>query len=459
MARQLSRSSDSRPAAAVRILHLGVGNFFRAHQAWYTEQAHDADQWGIAAFTGRSAAIADELAPQDGLYTLVTQHPQGNEYAVIGALSAVHAATDLEALRGYFASSDLAIVTSTVTEAGYRRAGDGSLDTADPEVAADIEALKADPAGAEVTTAPGKFVAGLLARRAAGVTSGLTFVPCDNISGNGEMVRRVVGDLVSAVDPTLTEYLDRHVTFVTTMVDRITPRPTADDLAAVTADTGVDDPAAVVTEPFSEWVLEGTFAGGRPAWEDAGARFVDDIEPFETRKLYLLNGSHSLMAYVGPILRLGTVYDAINDDRILGWVNEWWDVASRHLTLDQAEIADYRAALLDRYRNPKIRHLLAQIAGDGSQKLPIRVVASVKGDRANGVLPTGALRAIAAWTLHLRGLGAPVNDARAAEVTPLGEGSLKESVGKVLAWLGLDGDDEVAAETLRLAEELQDLAV
>ncbi|MGJ6980843.1 mannitol dehydrogenase family protein [Aestuariimicrobium soli] len=459
MARQLTRSSDSRPAAPVKILHLGVGNFFRAHQAWYTERAGDADQWGIAAFTGRSAAIAEELAPQEGLYTLVTQHPEGNEYTVIGALSAVHAAADLEALRGYFASSELAIVTSTVTEAGYKRAGDGSLDATDPAVAADIAALTADPVAGEVTTAPGKFVAGLLARRAAGVAEGVTFVPCDNISGNGDMVRRVITDLAGAVDESLVGWIGEHTSFVTTMVDRITPRPTDDDRAAVAADTGVDDPAAVVTEPFSEWVLEGAFAGGRPAWDDAGARFVDDIEPFETRKLYLLNGSHSLMAYVGPILGLDTVYDAINDERVLSWVNEWWDVAARHLTLDASEIDAYRAALLDRYRNPKIRHLLAQIAGDGSQKLPIRIVASVKGDRDLGLLPTGALRAIAAWTLHLRGLGAPVNDARADEVTPLGEGSLEQSVGKVLAWAGLDGDDEVTAETLRLATELEGLAV
>ncbi|WP_245558816.1 mannitol dehydrogenase family protein [Aestuariimicrobium kwangyangense] len=458
MTRHLARSTDSRAAAPVRIVHLGVGNFFRAHQAWYTEQAHDAGEWGIAAFTGRSAAIADELAPQEGLYTLVTQHPEGNQYSVIGSLSAVHPAADLQALRGYFASSDLAIVTSTVTEAGYRRSADGSLDTADPEVSADIRALRQDPLNGTVTTAPGKFVAGLLARRASEPEATLTFVPCDNISGNGEMVRRVVTELAAAVDPSLVDHIAERVSFVTTMVDRITPRPTVDDLAAVVADTGVDDPAAVVTEPFSEWVLEGTFPAGRPAWEDAGARFVDDIEPFETRKLYLLNGSHTLMAYAGSILGFQTVNEAIHDDRILDWVNQWWDVAARHLTLGTREVDEYRAALLERYRNPKIRHLLAQIAGDGSQKVPIRLVPTIKGDRTKGVLPTGALRAVAAWTLHLRGLGAPVNDARAAEVAPLADGSLEQSVQHVLEWLGLGGDAEVNAETLRLARELESLA-
>jgi fructuronate reductase len=458
MTRHLARSTDSRPAAPVRIVHLGFGNFFRAHQAWYTDRAHDAADWGIAAFTGRSAAIAEQLAPQEGLYTLVSQHPEGNEYMVIGSLSAVHPAADLAALRRYFASSELAIVTSTVTEAGYRRAADGSLDKGDAEVAVDIQALRDDPLNGTVTTAPGKLVAGLLARRAGDPEATLTFVPCDNISDNGGMVRRVVTELAAAVDPTLVDHIAERVSFVTTMVDRITPRPTADDLAAVAADTGVDDPAAVVTEPFSEWVLEGEFPAGRPAWDDAGARFVDDIEPFETRKLYLLNGSHTLMAYAGSILGFQTVNEAISDDRVLDWVNQWWDVAARHLSLDATEVDDYRAALLERYRNPKIRHLLAQIAGDGSQKLPIRLVPAIKGDRKNGVLPGGGLRAVAAWTLHLRGLGAPVNDARAAELSPLAEGSLQQSVQRVLEWLGLGDDDELGAETLRLAQELESLA-
>lgn len=451
MARQLSRSTDSRPAAPVKIVHLGVGNFFRAHQAWYTEQASDAHEWGIAAFTGRSAAIAEELAPQDGLYTLVTQHPEGNEYTVIGALSAVHAADDVDALIRYFESPELAILTSTVTEAGYCRAADGSLDVANPAVSADIEALGST---GRPTTAPGKLVAGLIARRAAQPEARLTLVPCDNLSANGDMLRRVVTELAGKVDDSLVEWIERHVTFVTTMVDRITPRPTATDLEAVAADTGVDDPAAVVTEPFSEWVLQGEFAAGRPAWDAAGARFVDDIEPFETRKLYLLNGSHSLMAYAGSILGHETVNDAIADERVLGWVNEWWDVAARHLTLDVAEIDDYRSALLERYRNPKIRHLLAQIAGDGSQKLPIRLVPAITAELAQGSMPTGALRPIAAWVLHLRGHGAPVTDARADEVVALAEGELDEAVVRVLGWLGIN-DDQAAAETLRLAHELQ----
>ena len=204
-ARRLSRATDSRPAAPVRIVHLGVGNFFRAHQAWYTEHASDAADWGIAAFTGRSAAIAEVLAPQEGLYTLVVQGAEGNDYEVIGSLSAVHAAQDLEALRGYLADPAVVLVTSTVTEAGYLRAPAGGADLENAALAADVAALREDSAGASVTTLPGKLVAGLLSRRAAAGDAPITFVPCDNVSGNGEMVEAVLRDTARAVDRSLLE--------------------------------------------------------------------------------------------------------------------------------------------------------------------------------------------------------------------------------------------------------------
>ena len=441
----------------MRIVHLGVGNFFRAHQAWYTDRANAAtpgNAWGIAAFTGRSAAVAADLAPADGLYTLVIQGPAGNDYQVISSLSAVHQASDLDAWRGYLADPAVAIVTSTVTEAGYCRAESGALDVADAQVSADIAALRADPRGGVVTTAPGKFVAGLLARRTAHPDgAGLTFVPCDNIPDNGAMVRRVVTDLIAEVDESLADWVEANVRFVTTMIDRITPRATDADRAAVLADTGIDDPAADVTEPFTEWVLCGEFAAGRPAWEAAGARFVGDIVPFETRKLWLLNGSHSLMAYAATVLGHDTVLDAINDPLVRGWVEQWWDVAARHLSLPAAEIQEYRDALIERFTNPAIRHLLAQIAADGSQKIAIRIVPALLADRAAGALPIGATRAVAGWVAHLRGTGAPVQDTQADELLSLVTGSAQESVDKVLAYLGIQ-DTQVRDTVLGQLEEL-----
>lgn len=436
--RRLSRHQDAtRPAAPVRIVHLGAGNFFRAHQAWYTHAAPDAADWGIAAFTGRSATVADQLAGQDDLYQLCVQAPEGNQVEVIESLSAVHPAADLDAWLGYFADPQLAIVTSTITEHGYKRRADGSLNLEDDQIVEDLDYL-ANGEPEAVTSAPGKFVAGLQARAAADAGR-LTFVPCDNVPDNGSMVRRIIGDFVTALgDDELRSWIEENVTYVTTMVDRITPRATDADRQAVAEETGADDPALVVTEPFSEWVLSGEFAQGRPAWEEPGARFVDDVALHERRKLWMLNGSHSLMAYAASILGHETVCDAINDPTVEGWVNQWWDAVGPHLGLPKAEIDDYRAALLERYRNPRIRHLLAQIAMDGSQKLPIRTVPGLKASLTDGQAPEGATRPVAAWIAHLRGHGAPISDAGADEPKRLASGELDEAVPRVLHWLELD---------------------
>ena len=449
--RSLSRTHDGRAAAPVRIAHLGTGNFFRAHQAWYTEHAPDASQWGIAAFSGHGGRTADALAGQDGLYTLVVRAADGDHPETISALSEVSGS--LDDWRRCFARPELALVTITVTEAGYRRTGDGGLDQADPEIASDIGALQKHGPDADVVTAPGKLALGLAVRRVRDLP-GVAVVSCDNVPDNGPMVARVVGELAAAADPELAAWIGERVSFVTTMVDRITPRTTDDDRAGLRADTGVDDPLPVVTEPFVEWVLAGEFPHGRPRWEDAGARFVDDVVPWEQRKLRLLNGSHSLMAYAGTIRGHETVEQAISDPVVRGWVDEWWDDAARHLPLPADDIAAYRAALLERYANPRIRHLLAQIAADGSQKLPIRILPTVRADLAQGRVPQGAARVLAAWVCHLRGRGTPVNDVAADEVTALVAGDLDEAVVRVLDHLDV-ADERLRAAVTALAHELE----
>jgi fructuronate reductase len=268
------------------------------------------------------------------------------------------------------------------------------------------------------------------------------------------MVARVVGELATAVDPGLAAWIDERVAFVTTMVDRITPHTTDDDRAAVRERIGVDDPVPVVTEPYVEWVLAGEFPQGRPRWEDVGARFVDDIVPWEHRKLWLLNGSHSLMAYAGTLRGHETVEQAIADPVVRGWVEQWWDDAARHLPLPPEEIAAYRKALLERYANPRIRHLLRQIAADGSQKVPIRILPTVAADLADGRVPTGAARVLAAWVCHLRGHGAPVADVAAEEFTALAAGELDDAVSRVLARLDA-ADARLHAEVAALARELE----
>jgi fructuronate reductase len=410
------------PARRVRLVHLGLGSFSRAHQAWYTDRAPDAAGWGIAGFTGRRPDLAEALAAQDGLYTLVTRGPAGDDLTVVDALSAAHSASDGEAWLGHLADPAVAAVTLTVTEAGYRRDD------------ADAAALRSGSGTAR--SAPGRLVAGLQARCRADAGP-LAVVSCDNLPDNGRVLRSVVLELAAAVDGRLADWIAAQVSFPTTMVDRITPAPTDADRQAVLAATGVDDRSPVVTEPFSEWVLAGDFPAGRPAWEAAGAVFTDDVAPYEERKLWLLNGAHSILACTGPLRGHGTVAEAIDDPVCRRLVEQWWDTCAPHLRRPAAEVAAYRAALLDRFANPRIRHALAQIGTDGSQKLPVRIVPVLRRERAAGRLPEVAVAVLAGWLAHLRGAGGPLRDVRAHELVPLAG-----SVPRVLAALSPElGDD------------------
>ena len=276
--KELRRSAGGPP---VRLVHLGLGNFFRAHQAWYTTNASDAAEWGIAAFTGRSTershARAAALRLQDGLYTLITRAADGDRFEVVRSLARIHVADEHAAWLAYLADPQVQVVTTTVTETGYLRGAGGGLDVDRPEVTTDIDALRADWT-APVSTVPAKLVAGFAARRLA-AAGPLTVVPCDNLPGNGAAVAQVISDLAESVDPELLPWIRDNVSYVTTMVDRITPEPTPQDIAGAEAATGVHDRAAVVTEPFSEWVIGGEFAVGRPRWEGAGATFTTDVAP------------------------------------------------------------------------------------------------------------------------------------------------------------------------------------
>jgi fructuronate reductase len=393
----------------VRVVHLGLGNFFRAHQAWYTANAPDADRWPIAAFTGRSPEMADALNAQGGRYSLLTRGPSRDEVEVVSAIDRAYAGSDLEAWRTHLASPRTALLTLTVTEAAYLRSPDGGLDADHPLAVADLRAWRR---GEPVSSVPGRLFAGLAERRVYG-GGPIAVVSCDNLPGNGNATARVVLDFAAQVEPALVPWIRDHVSFVSTMVDRITPRTTPSDVGIAASLAGFPDAVPVVTEPYSEWLLSGVFPSGRPSWEAAGARFVADLHPHEQRKLLLLNGGHSLLAYAGSARGHETIASAVADPVCRAWLDQWWDEAVRHVPLPAAELADYRAALLERFANPRIRHTLAQIAADGSQKVPIRVLPVLRGERAAGRDAAGAIRVLAAWTAHLRGVGAPVSDAGA----------------------------------------------
>jgi fructuronate reductase len=382
--------------APVRIIHLGLGHFFRAHQAWYTAHASDAAQWGIAAFTGRSSASADALTRQDGLFTLVERGPDTDRLEVVTSVVEAVAGQDVERLDAFARDPQVAIITLTVTESGYRLTSAGLPDLDDGDVRADLDALRSDRPAA--STILGRLTTVFRARRDADAGP-IAIVPCDNIPGNGDLVARGVTAYAELADPALAAWITANVSFVSTSVDRITPH--SDEVPAVVPDAGWLDDLTVITEPFSDWVLAGEFPAGRPDWESAGARFVDDIEPWENRKLWLLNGAHSLLTFAGIPRGLHTVAEAIADPECRALVESFWEEAVACLP-QGTEHAGYRSQLIERFANPRIVHRLAQIAAEATTKVEFRFAAVAERSIDAGRDASASARALATWIAWLR---------------------------------------------------------
>lgn len=452
-AQPLNRTTyDAAPAAPVRLVHLGLGAFHRAHQVFYTARAEAdpaAPQWGYCSFTGRGPGMAELLGAQDGLFTLVTRSADGDDAEIVETIVEAQPATNIARLAELMSSPDLAVITLTITEAGYHLTESLELNTGSADVAADITVLRGEAAEiTELATAAGKLVYGLAARRRAGL-GGLAIMSCDNIADNGATTRASVVGMAREVDTKLAAWIADEVSFPSSSIDRITPAATDELSEAATLITGYRDQSPVGTEPFASWVVQGEFPNGRPAWEDAGVQFVDEIEQFENRKLWLLNGSHSLMAYYGQLRGHETVDQAIADPHVRARVDALWDEAARHLTADGLDIPGYRDALIERFENPRIRHNLAQIAIDGATKQRMRAVAIAKAERAAGRSGDAALFSVAAWIAYVRQAGpGNVTDTRAEEI----DQSLR-SADPVVALVGvLDEDlaaDQSAVDSVR----------
>jgi fructuronate reductase len=392
------------PRPPVRIVHLGLGAFHRAHQAWYTAHAGNAAGWGIASFTGRRPAMAEVLSGQDGLYTIIERSSAADRHEIITSLVEARDGANISRLAEKFASPDLALVTITVSEAGYRLLPDGSPDLNDASLVQDLAALQmaassqAPLRGLSLTTMPGRLLAGLEARRRAN-GPGIAVVPCDNLPANGSLMSRGTIQAADFVSAGLAEWITQNVSFVSTSVDRITPRTTPADTELLNAQQDWIDAAPVVTEPFRDWVLSGSFPAGRPAWEEAGARFVDDIEPWERRKLWLLNGAHTSLSFGGLLRGHETIAQAIGDPDLSAKVEEFWDEASAQLPPGLG-VDRYRAALRERFLNSRIAYRLDQIAEDGTRKLALRIVPVAEAQLQAGRVPGGAAFAIACWIAH-----------------------------------------------------------
>lgn len=390
-------------AQRVGILHLGIGAFHRAHQAVFTEDACVAagsTDWGICGVSQRSASVVNQLQPQDGLYGVLERSMAGSRLRVVGAVRDVlFAGAEPVRLTGRFVDPAVRVISLTVSEKGYRRDGTGHLDVADPVVREDIQ-------GGTGRTVVGQVVRGLQARKAAGGAS-VTVLSCDNLSGNGGVIRRLVMDFCAALpdaegDP-LADWIGSNVQFPSSMVDRIVPATTATDRAEARRLLGLDDEGLVVAESFRQWVIEDRFAAGRPAWELAGAEMTDDVAPYEAMKLRLLNGTHSMLAYLGALAGYETIAEAVRDDVLADAAARLMheDVLPTLVSPEGTDLAAYSREVLDRFANPALRHRTVQVAMDGSQKLPLRLLGTIEDRLAEGQTPVWACRAVAAWMVYV----------------------------------------------------------
>ncbi len=417
LAAHVQRPAYDWQAQACGIVHFGIGAFHRAHQAASTDAAMAAgDQgWRITGVSLRSGDVAAQLGPQDGLYTLTERSGEDARTQLIAAVRRVIVAPhDPEAVIAAIAHPDTRIASFTITEKAYLRRADGSLDTDDP-------GLRADIAGAGAPrTIYGFLAAGLARRRHAGLP-GLTLLSCDNLADNGRLLAALMSAYLDRTDRELAHWFARECRCPSTMVDRIVPAVTDADRAWVAGHIGLADEGAILTEAFSQWVIEDDFAGPRPRWEAAAVQFVADVRPYEAAKLRMLNGAHSALAYLGLERGHSFVHQAVADPEIRPLIARIMreEAAS---TLDPVSGIDpcaYADQLLERFANSALSHRLMQIAMDGSQKIPQRWLEPLAINQAAGRSCPATLQALAAWCRHVRGAARPVDDPMAARLAQL----------------------------------------
>jgi fructuronate reductase len=384
------------------IVHLGVGAFHRAHQAAYTDDViHSGDfRWSTVGASLRAADTRDALKPQDWLYAVTEADQSGERLKVIGSLQGLHVAPENPgALLAMMCRPAVKIVSLTITEKGYCH------DPVTAELNDDHADIQHDIAHSSAPrSAPGYIARAIKLRRESNLAP-FTVLCCDNLPANGDTVRKVVSRLGALQDGELGRYIKDAIAFPSTMVDRIVPATTDDDRKRISAALGLRDSWPVMTEAFSQWVIEDNFPAGRPGW---AATFVSDVGPYETMKLRLLNGSHSCIAYLGYLSGHETVSDAMQDENLANFVRRLMDEESTPtLQLPRgADVESYKTALIRRFYNPALRHRTWQIAMDGSQKLPQRLLGTAR-DRLKIGAPIDCLAlGVAAWMRYVTGVDA-----------------------------------------------------
>jgi len=393
-----------RSALKSRIVHLGFGAFHRAHQALLTDRVlrRNGGDWGIceiSLFSGDKLMSA--LREQDHLFTVLEKGAQGNTAIVVGAVNeCLNAKLDgLEAIIEKFCEPQVAIASLTITEKGYCiDPASGQLDAANERIIHDL----AHPHAPH--SAPGLLVEALARRQARGLAP-FTVLSCDNIPENGRVVRQAVLGMAEKRSPELAHWIAEHVSFPATMVDRIVPAATPESLQEISTLLGVDDPCAISAEPFIQWVVEDHFVAGRPEWEAVGVQMVDDVLPWEQMKLRMLNGSHSFLAWLGYLAGYKHIADCMADEN--------FKTAARRLMLNEqaptlritgVDLSAYADSLIERFSNPALKHQTWQIAMDGSQKLPQRMLDSIRWHLANGGDWSFLALGVAGWMRYVSGV-------------------------------------------------------
>lgn len=468
----VARPAYERRALKTGIVHLGIGAFMRAHMAAATEAAIAAGdlRWGIAGVSLRQPDTRDALAPQDGLYTLAirdadAQGQPRQRLQIIGAVQSLLVAPENpQTVLDAIAAADTRIVSLTVTEKGYcHDPATGALRLDHPDIVHDLAHPKAP------RSAIGMLVYGLQLRHARG-HGPLTLMSLDNLPANGRVLRAAVLRFAEEMDNTLRTWIEGQCRFPCSMVDRIVPKTTDGDRATVRAALGCNDAWPVLGEPFFDWAIEDEFAADRPDWTLGGARFVPDAEPFERLKLRMVNGTHSSLAYLGAMAGWQTVDKAIAQSALRTHIEALMrdEIEPTLPALPGLDLAVYRNNLLARYANPALAHRTQQIAMDGSQKLPQRLLGTLRDRLARQLPVTRMALGLAAWMHYLRGvdeLGQSyrIDDPHAAALTALyqqslGQGVSPHTVQAMLAYAPVFGDlAGNAALTAALVPLLQSL--
>ena len=389
------------------IVHIGVGGFHRAHQAMYVDRLMESGrglEWGICGVgvLPSDRRMAEVLAAQDGLYTLVLKHADGTwEPRVVGSMTEyLFAPDDPDAVVEKMASAEVRIVSLTVTEGGYNTSQvTGEFDTTAPAVVADARP------GAVPATVFGLVVEALVRRRDRGLAP-FTVVSCDNIQSNGEVAQRAFAAFAALRDPALGEWLEQEVPFPNSMVDRITPATTDADRAEVTRRFGIEDGWPVVCEPFTQWVLEDRFGQGRPPLEEVGVQLVDDVEPYEFMKLRLLNATHQSLCYLARLAGYELVHDAAQDPLFARFLHGYMSQEGTPTLhpVPGIDLAEYRQSVLDRCSNAELRDTVARLAFDGSERLPKWLLPVVRDNLASGGEVWRSAAVVAAWARYSEGV-------------------------------------------------------